>query len=83
MKWPSVSTIRDFFNGLKEVVTHPGPIPPHCLIDNLPMRPIGYTADGDHIVYECARGHTFSPGVNVGDRDKIIEKSKGDTHGEI
>ena len=58
-------------------------IPRRCVIDQLPMKLVGYTADGEYEVYECAMGHTYSPGLNVGDKGGLIARNSGDTKGEI
>lgn len=52
-----------------------------CAIDNLPMQKVG-NVEGNSL-YQCPNGHTRVPGLDVGDPGGLIEKTKGDFHGEI
>lgn len=58
------------------------PFAPRCAIDNLPMHQLGSTTDG-HPVFECDMGHFFSPGVDLGSHDPLLDKNARDYPGDI
>lgn len=58
----------------------------YCPRCKIPMDAIvakGFIPVG-HKIYECPQCYLqYSPSLDVGDKDSLIEKSKGDTRGEI
>lgn len=56
---------------------------PRCIIDKAKMVKLGETSDG-FPVYQCTlnTSHTYSPGVDIGDKDELIARTKGTFRGE-